>query len=124
MATVNVPAPSNLQVKVVDAQLYNNCAGNSACISGLTPLTDYRWIIEEDKTFWVDPNCTTNSSISTPGCPSVVGGAGTTGSTVPVFGVNFHTSNMDFVAQGCTGQLSCEGGQTMYDTRPLCTNPP
>ncbi|HEX8808544.1 MAG TPA: hypothetical protein VF760_06075, partial [Xanthobacteraceae bacterium] len=25
---------------------------------------------------------------------------------------------MDYIAQGCTGPLSCEGGQTMLDTRP------
>ncbi len=111
--TLVFPNPSNLQVKVLDAQLYNNCNGNSTCISALAPIGDYRWIIEEDKTFYVDPNCTTNSSITTPGCPSVVGPAGQ--STIPTFGVNFHTSNMDFVAQGCTGPLSCEGGQTMYD---------
>jgi hypothetical protein len=55
-------------------------------------ITDYRWIIEEDRTFWVDPNCTTNSSITTPGCPAVVGPAGQ--STVPTFGANFHTSTM------------------------------
>ena len=117
-ATVNLifPAPSNLQVKVLDAQAYNNCNLNNACIAGLAPFPDYRWIIEEDKTFWVDPNCTTNSSISTPGCPAVVGPSGTS-STVPSFGVQFHTSNMDFVAQGCTGPLSCEGGQTMLDDR-------
>jgi hypothetical protein len=111
--TLIFPQPSNLQVNVLDAQLFNNCNGNSACISALAPLTDYRWIIEEDKTFFVDPNCTTNSSINTPGCPAVVGPAGQ--STIPVFGVQFHTSNMDFVAQGCTGPLSCEGGQKMYD---------
>ena len=121
--TLVFPPPSNLVVRVLDAQLFNNCNGNSSCLGGLTPLTDYRWIIEEDKTFWVDPNCTTNSSISTPGCPTVVGGAGTSGSTIPTFGVNFHTSNMDFIAQGCTGPMSCEGGQTMYDTRPACTSP-
>jgi len=109
--TIHFTAPSNLQVKVLDAQLYKNCNGDSNCISTLTPINDYRWIIEEDKTFWVDPNCTTNSSITTPGCPTVVGPSGT--STIPVFGVQFHTSNMDFVAQGCTGPLSCEGGQTM-----------
>ena len=113
-ATVTFPAPSNLQVKVLDAQAYKNCNLNSACISGLSPITDYRWIIEEDKTFWVDPNCTTNSSITTPGCPNVVGPAGQ--STVPSFGVNFHTSNADYVAVGCTGPLSCEGGQTVLDT--------
>ena len=111
--TLVFPKPSNLKVNVLDAQAYNACNGNSACISALTPFPDYRWIIEEDKTFWVDPNCTTNSSISTPGCPTVVGPSGT--SSIPVFGVQFHTSNMDFVAQGCTGPLSCEGGQTMYN---------
>jgi hypothetical protein len=113
-ATVNFPTPSNLQVKVLDAQLYKNCNLNSACIASLTALTDYRWIIEEDKTFWVDPNCTTNSSITTPGCPAPV----TSGGTIPSFGVNFHTSTADFVAQGCTGPLSCEGGQTMLDNNP------
>ena len=109
--TLIFPQPSNLKVNVLDAQAYNNCNGNSACIAGLTPFPDYRWIIEEDKTFYVDPNCTANSSINTPGCPTVVGPAGQT--TIPTSGVQFHTSTMDFVAQGCTGPLSCEGGQTM-----------
>jgi hypothetical protein len=123
-ATLVFPPPGNLQVSVVDAQQYANCNGNSSCISALlaAPMTDYRWIIEEDRTFWVDPNCTTNSSITTPGCPGVVGPSGQ--STIPTFGVNFHTSAMNFVAQGCTGPLSCEYGQTMLDTRPACTNPP
>jgi len=112
-ATVTFPTPSNLQVTVVDAQAYSDCQGNSTCISGLAPIGDYRWIIEEDKTFWVDPNCTANNSVTTPGCPAVVAAGG----TVPTFGTNFHASHMDFVAQGCTGPLSCEGGQTMLDTR-------
>jgi hypothetical protein len=111
--TVNFPVPSNLTVNVVDAQAYSNCQGDATCISGLPPMTDYRWIIEEDKTFWVDPNCTTNASTTTPGCPSVVASGG----TVPTFGTNFHASHLDYVAQGCTGPLSCEGGQTMLDTR-------
>jgi len=129
--TVNFPAPSNLQVRVVDALAYNNCtsganpiaasSGISSCITGLTPITDYRWIIEEDQTFWVDPNCTTNTSLSIPGCPKVVGPTGQ--STIPLFATNFHTSAMPYVAQGCTGPLSCEGGQTMFDNRPACTAP-
>jgi hypothetical protein len=117
-ATVTFPTPSNLVVNVVDAQALRNCQGDTTCINALiaAPITDYRWIIEEDRTFWVDPNCTTNTSISTAGCPGVVPGpAGTT--TVPAFGVNFHASTMPFVAQGCTGPLSCESGQTMLDTR-------
>ena len=32
-----------------------------------TQITDYRWIIEEDKTFYVNPSCTTNPPPS--GCP-------------------------------------------------------
>jgi hypothetical protein len=117
LVTINFPAPSNLMVNVVDAQAYSNCHGDATCIAGLAPINDYRWIIEEDKTFWVDPNCTTNSSATTPGCPGVV--AGPTGqTTVPTFGTNFHASHMDYVAQGCTGPLSCESGQTMLDTRP------
>ena len=118
-ATVSFPTPSNLKVNVVDAQALANCNGNGTCIAGLSPITDYRWIIEEDKTFYVDPNCTTNSSILTPGCPSPVASGG----TIPTFGTQFHTSTMDYVAQGCTGTLSCEGGQTMLDTRPACTSP-
>ncbi len=114
--TLIFPQPSNLQVNVLDAQAYNNCAGDSSCISQLlaNKFTDYRWIIEEDKTFWIDPNCTTNASTGTPGCPGFVGGAGS-GGTIPVFGVQFHTSNMDFVAQGCTGPMSCEAGQTFLN---------
>jgi FtsP/CotA-like multicopper oxidase with cupredoxin domain len=118
--SVTFLAGSGLQVTVVDALAYSNCQGDATCISKLVPITDYRWIIEEDKTFWVDPNCTTNTSTTTPGCPGVVTGpAGQT--TVPTFGTNFHASHLDYVAQGCTGLQSCEWGQTMLDTRPACT---
>jgi len=93
--TVNFPTPSNLQVTVVDAQAYSNCQGDSGCIGGLPPITDYRWIIEEDKTFWIDPNCTTNNSSTAPGCPAVVAAGG----TVPTFGTNFHASHMGYVVK-------------------------
>jgi hypothetical protein len=118
---VTFPAPSLLKVSVLDAQLYNSCNGDSSCLSGVAPLTDYRWIIEEDETFYVDPNCTTNQSITTAGCPAIVGPAGQ--STIPTYGTNFHTSAMNFVAQGCTGPNSCEFGQTMLDTGQACTSP-
>jgi hypothetical protein len=114
--TLVFPPPSNLKVRVLDAQAYKNCNGDTTCITGLPLMSDYRWIIEEDKTFWVDPNCTTNSSITTPGCSTVVGPSGQ--STIPTSGVQFHTSTMDYVAQGCTGPLSCEYGQMMLDTNP------
>src|SRR5207253_992727 len=66
-----------------------------------TVITDYRWIIEEDRTFYVDPAKTTNTG-------------GTTGTTiVPTFGTNFHTSYMPLIAAGCTGPLSCESGQSV-----------
>ena len=108
--TLIFPQPSNLTVKVVDGKAYQACGGVATCISGLTSLTDYRWIIEEDKTFYVDPNCTTNVSPQPAGCPQLA-----TGGTVPVFGVNFHTSHQEYVAQGCTGPLSCESGQTVIN---------
>ncbi|MBA0085103.1 MAG: hypothetical protein HRJ53_08910, partial [Acidobacteria bacterium Pan2503] len=129
-AMISFPVPSNLSVNVLDAQAYNNCvtsnanANPSTCIASIPTISDYRWIIEEDRTFWVDPNCTTNTGATAPapGCPTLVGPSGT--STIPTFAVNFHTSTMPYVAQGCTGPLSCESGQTMLDTRPACIGTP
>jgi hypothetical protein len=93
--TLHFPAASGLSVSVLDAK------------DKATLITDYRWIIEEDKTFFVNPACTTIPAPA--GCP-----VSSTG--VPLtFGVNFHTSSMPFVAQGCTGPLSCENGQTVFD---------
>ena len=71
----------------------------------MTP-PDYRWIIEEDRTFYVDPNCQTNPLPA--GCPTV-----TTQGAPAVFGTNFHTSYMPIVAQGCVGTISCEDGQSV-----------
>jgi hypothetical protein len=99
--TLNFPAATGLSVKVLDG------ADKS------TVIGDYRWIIEEDRTFYVNPNCTTNPPAA--GCPgATTTGLGTTG-IVPTFGTNFHTSYMPLVATGCTGPLSCEGGQTIFD---------
>jgi hypothetical protein len=91
--TLIFPQPSNLAVTVVDGKT-------------LVPLTgqDYRWIIEEDRTFYVDPTKTTNT--------------GTT--VVPTFGTNFHTSYMPVVATGCTGPLSCESGQKLLGQSAVC----
>ena len=60
-------------------------------------ITDYRWIIEEDRTFHVDQN------------------AVNTGAPVPSLGTNFHTSYMPVVAAGCVGTYACETGQTVFD---------
>jgi hypothetical protein len=117
--TILFPPPSNLSVKVVDGMAYKNCQGDSTCINGLTPINDYRWIIEEDKTFYVNPVCTTNTATPPAGCPQP------TATTVPpTFALNFHTSHMDYVAQGCTGTAptdqSCEEGQTVLGVPSVC----
>jgi hypothetical protein len=99
--TLVFPAPTGLTVTVLDGT------------DKTTLIGDYRWLIEEDRTFYVDPNCTANPPAA--GCPgAATAGLGTTG-IVPTFGTNFHTSYMPVVAAGCTGPLSCEGGQTIFD---------
>src|SRR5437588_252224 len=88
--TLVFPAASNLAVRVLDGKTK-------------AAVNDYRWIIEEDRTFYLDPTKTTNTG-------------GTTSTTVvPTYGTNFHTSYMPLVAAGCTGPLSCESGQTLVD---------
>jgi Bacterial Ig domain len=103
--TVNVtfPVGSGLSVTVLDG-------GDKT-----TVISDYRWIIEEDKSFYVNPNCTTNTTSPAPGCPAAVSGGAT-----PTFGVNFHPSHMEYVAQGCTGPQSCESGQTLLGQPAVC----
>ena len=91
--TLTFPTATNLTVNVVDGT------------DKTTPITDYRWIIEEDRTFYINPACTANPPPA--GCPSSSSGI------VPTFGTNFHTSYMPVVAAGCTGPLSCESGQTL-----------
>jgi hypothetical protein len=103
--TVIFPTPTNLQVSVVDGP-------TGAAIN------DYRWIIEEDRTFFVDPGCTTNpppatSPVTNQPCPSPTG-------IVPTFGTNFHTSYMPVVADGCVGTIACEDGQTLLGQNAVC----
>jgi hypothetical protein len=93
IVTLVFPQGSGLNVSVVDGQTKVPLAGQ-----------DYRWIIEEDRSFYVDPTKTTNTGTS----------------IVPTFGVNFHTSDMPFVAQGCTGPKSCEAGQTVLGQPAVC----
>ena len=96
--TLNFAAGSGLAVSVKDG-------------TTKSAITDYRWIIEEDRTFYVNPNCTTNPPAA--GCP-------TAGSIVPTFGTNFHTSYMPVIATGCTGTLSCESGQSVQGVPAVC----
>src|SRR6266850_1305720 len=96
------PQPSNVHVTLVDG------------ISKLALSTqDYRWIIEEDRTFYVDPNCQTNPLPAT--CP-----VATSQGTPAIYGTNFHTSYMPVVAQGCVGTIACESGQTMLGASVVC----
>ena len=63
-----------------------------------TQITDYRWIIEEDRTFQINPSLVNS------------------GTNVPSLGTNFHTSYMPVVAAGCVGTIACEAGQTVLDS--------
>jgi hypothetical protein len=101
--TINFLAGSGLQVKVIDPL-------TSAAIS------DYKWIIEQDLTYYVDPNC------------QQYGPGGTKPATCPAgfpptLGTQFHASYMPVIASGCTGPQSCGRGQSIYDNRPACTAP-
>lgn len=89
--SVNFPTASGLAVSVKDAK-----TGDL--------ITDYRWIIEEDRTTYIDPAIETS------------------GSNTPVrnVAVNFHTSSMPVVAQGCVGPISCEAGQTLLSAPTVC----
>ena len=56
-ATLTFPAGSGLAVTVLD--------GANKSIQ----IQDYRWVIEEDRTFYVDPNCIVNNTTNpAPGC--------------------------------------------------------
>jgi hypothetical protein len=90
--TLTFPTPSGLTVKVLDGA------------DKTTVISDYRWVIEEDRTFYIDPTKTTNNGTA----------------IVPTFGTNFHTSYMPLIATGCTGPLSCESGQTVQGVASVC----
>jgi uncharacterized repeat protein (TIGR01451 family) len=78
------------------------------------PVTDYRWIIEEDRTFWVDPRCQVNSTdplVRPSTCPPL---------PVESLGYNFHSANMPVIAAGCVGTVSCEAGQMLQGQPAAC----
>jgi hypothetical protein len=75
---------------------------------------DYRWIIEEDRTFWVDPKCQVNSTdpnVRPASCPPL---------PVESLGYNFHSAHMPVVAEGCVGTVSCEAGQKLQGASTVC----
>ncbi|MGF6299263.1 MULTISPECIES: Ig-like domain-containing protein [Paraburkholderia] len=93
MVTVKFNGGSGLAVAVKDAP------------TG-TLIKDYRWIIEEDRTFQIDPACQVNGAGRPASCPPL---------PVPSLGTSFHTSYMPVIASGCVGTISCESGQTVFD---------
>jgi len=83
-------------------------------------IADYKWIIEQDLTFHIDPACQVNTGAARPtGCPALP-----TGSIAPPTpATQFHTSHYPVIASGCTGPQSCGQGQTVYDAGTSCTSP-
>jgi hypothetical protein len=71
-------------------------------------LHDYRWIVEEDRTFKINPATQVNTGGIAP---------------VPSLGTNFHTSYMPVIAEGCVGVVACEAGQTVLDPSTGAHNP-
>jgi hypothetical protein len=98
MATVTFTGGNGFAIAVKDAK------------NGLA-INDYRWIIEEDRTFYVDPKCQINSTVRPAGCAPL---------PVESLGYSFHTANMPVVATGCIGAISCESGQTLLGTPAAC----
>lgn len=105
--TLTFPPGSGLVVNLWD-QKHPNDAG--------WQIKDYRWIIEEDRTFWVDPKCQVNVS------PRPLDSYGRTCPDLPVeaLGYSFHTGGVPVVATGCVGDVSCESGQTVQNTPAVC----
>lgn len=85
-------APASVTVTFVKAGMATGL--NVAVVDPATnaPVTDYRWIIQEDLTFKVDPT----------GTPSI---------STRTLGTSFHRSHMPVVATGCVGPVSCGSGQ-------------
>jgi hypothetical protein len=104
--TVSFAAQTGMTVHLLDG------VTKAALTGGNFNTGDFRWIIEEDRTFYINPACTSNPPPA--GCPTAASGI------VPTFGTNFHTSYMPVVAAGCTGPLSCEAGQSVLGQFAVC----
>jgi len=111
--TLTFPQGSNLQVKLVDQKHQSDPAWDLADAS---KKGDYRWIIEEDRTFWIDPKCQVNSATR----PKDSYGRTCPATPVEALGYNFHTAAMPVVATGCVGPISCESGQTVLGAPAVC----
>jgi hypothetical protein len=111
--TLNFPQGSGLKVKLVDQKHQSDPAWD---LADAGKKGDYRWIIEEDRTFWIDPKCQINSATR----PKDSYGRACPPTPVEALGYNFHTAAMPVVATGCVGSISCESGQTVLGAPAVC----
>jgi hypothetical protein len=84
-------AAANVTVTFVPTGMATGLTVNVFDPATSVAVTDYRWIIQEDLTFKVDPK----------GTPSVA---------TRSLGTSFHRSHMNVVATGCVGVVSCGSG--------------
>jgi hypothetical protein len=105
-------SPSNTATVTLSFLPGSNLVVNAFDAHSKAAITDYKWIIEQDLTFHIDPACQQNGPNGANGgtkpaaCPAGI---------PPTLGTNFHTSYMPVVATGCTGPQSCGRGQSVYD---------
>ena len=85
-------APANVTVTFVATGMATGLNVTVVDPAGNVAVADYRWIIQEDLTFKVDP-------------------AGTPSISTRTLGTSFHRSHMPVVATGCVGPVSCGSGQ-------------
>jgi hypothetical protein len=114
--TLTFPAGSGLKLTLVDQK---HPADPAWDIADATKKGDYRWIIEEDRTFWLDPKCQVNQAAGTVR-PKDSYGRTCPPTPVEALGYNFHTASMPVVATGCVGSVSCESGQTVLNQSAVC----
>jgi Bacterial cadherin-like domain/Multicopper oxidase len=111
--TLNFPQGSGLKLKLVDQKHQNDPNWD---LADANKKGDYRWIIEEDRTFWIDPKCQVNTTPR----PTDSYGRACPPTPVEALGYNFHTASMPVVATGCVGPISCESGQTLLGAPAAC----
>ena len=107
IATLIFQPGSGLHVRVQDA-------------ATKAEITDYKWIIEQDLTFQINPACQVNTGAAArpAGCPALPPGS----VVPPTPATQFHTSYYPVIATGCTGPQSCGQGQTVYDAGTPCVS--
>ncbi len=88
--------PSNSATVTINYAAGSGLTVNAQDAQSHASISDYKWIIEEDDSYTWPVGVTTP-----PGTPTLA--------------TNFHRSYMPVLADGCTGPISCESGQTVYN---------